>query len=672
MSILTVTNLEKSFGTDLLFSEITFSVAAGQKIGLVGRNGCGKTTLLKILLGQELPDAGKASLAAGCSLGYLRQEAPVFPEHTILEEAQTVFAPVRALESEVGRWEEAMGAADTDDALELAMDEYAHAREAFEAAGGYRHEADIPQVLEKLGFAAADHAKRVGSCSGGEQTRLALAKIVLARPDLLILDEPTNHLDIAATEWLEGFLRAYEGAVLLVSHDRYFLDAVVDTVADVENQRLTVFKGNYTHFRQQKSERQARQQELYEQQQAEIGRLQDIIKKNMGGDATQSKMRHRMQGRIERMDKAERVVTDTRNVRALFDADGAGRIGRDVLRSEGLTKTYGDRALFDNLSFLLERGDRTGLVGPNGAGKTTLVKIILGMEQPTLGAVSLGYNARVAYFSQHAADSLRPDISVLDLVLDTADMTETEARNYLARFLFTGDDVYKSVGMLSGGEKNKLALARMILEPCNLLILDEPTNHLDIASCEALTEMLSSYAGTLLLVSHDRYLLNATTTKTLALDGAGGGTLFEGNYSAWRESQRSPALNPKAAALARRAAPTPSPAPIAPNPTNSNGNGASKTNGTSNGAAKPTPPGMNARDLSKARARARERVLTTESAVSATESRIGEVEARLARPSETVADMVALAAEHTRLQDDLLTALSTWEAAVAESEALGV
>jgi len=677
MSILTVTNLEKSFGTDLLFSEITFSVAAGQKIGLVGRNGCGKTTLLKILLGQELPDTGKVSLAAGCSLGYLRQEAPVFPEHTILEEAQTVFAPVRALELEVNRWEGAMGVADTDDALELAMDEYARAREAFEAVGGYRHEADIPQVLEKLGFAAADHAKRVGSCSGGEQTRLALAKIVLARPDLLILDEPTNHLDIAATEWLEGFLRAYEGAVLLVSHDRYFLDAVVDTVADVENQRLTIFKGNYTHFRQQKSERQARQQELYEQQQAEIGRLQDIIKKNMGGDATQSKMRHRMQGRIERMDKAERVVTDTRNVRALFDADGAGRIGRDVLRSEGLTKSYGDRVLFDGLSFLLERGDRTGLVGPNGAGKTTLVKIILGMEQPTLGAVSLGHNARVAYFSQHAADSLRPDTSVLDLILDTADMTETEARNYLARFLFTGDDVFKSVGMLSGGEKNKLALARMILEPCNLLILDEPTNHLDIASCEALTEMLSTYAGTLLLVSHDRYLLNATTTKTLALDGAGGGTLFEGNYSAWRESQVSPALNPKAAGLARRVTPAAAPVPAPSKPMAPNGNGASKTNGSqtngsSSGAAKPPPPGMNARDLSKARARARERVLTTESAVSATESRIGEVEARLARPSETVADMVALAAEHTRLQDDLLTALSTWEAAVAESESLGV
>ena len=663
MSILTVTNLEKSYGTDLLFQEINFSVAAGQKMGLVGRNGCGKTTLLRILLGQELPDTGRAALAAGHSLGYLRQEAPVHPEHTILEEAQSVFLGVRALEAEVQRWEEAMSSAATDETLETAMESYSHAREAFEAAGGYRIEADIPMVLEKLGFTPSDHGKRVGSCSGGEQTRLALAKIVLARPDLLILDEPTNHLDIAATEWLEGFLKSYEGAILLVSHDRYFLDAVADSIGDLENQRLTVFKGNYSHFRRQKDERLARQQDMYDQQRAEIARLEAVIKKNMGGDSVQSKLRARMETRIERMDKVDRVYTDNRNVRALFDADSAGRIGRDVLRAESLTKTFGERTLFDDLNFLIERGERVGLVGPNGAGKTTLVKLILGMEQPTRGSVGLGHNARVAYFSQHAADGLRPDISVLDSILDAADMTETEARNYLARFLFTGDDVFKGVGMLSGGEKNKLALARMILEPCNLLILDEPTNHLDIASCEVLTEMLARYEGTLLLISHDRYLLNATTTKTLALTGTGQGTLFEGNYNAWREAQKAPAPAPSNT-LARKAVPAPPPAPVkAAAPV--------KTNGT-NGTAPPAAPVMNARDLSKARVRARERVLTTESAVNATETRIGEVEARLARPSDTVADMVALAAEHTRLQDDLLAALGAWEQAVAEQETLGV
>ena len=325
-----------------------------------------------------------------------------------------------------------------------------------------------------------------------------MPKSFSSSPDLLILDEPTNHLDIAATEWLEGFLKNYEGAVLLVSHDRYFLDAVTDTIADIENQKLTVYKGNYSHFRRQKEERQLRQQEMFDQQQAEIARLEAVIKKNMGGDSVQSKLRSRMETRIERMDKVERVQTDTRTVRALFDADAAGRIGRDVLRAESLTKTYGDRTLFGNLNFLIERGDRVGLVGPNGAGKTTLVKLILGTEQPTRGGVSLGHNARVSYFSQHAADSLCPQLSVIDSVQPVGDMTETEARNYLARFLFTGDDVFKSVGMLSGGEKNKLALARMILEPCNLLILDEPTNHLDIASCDALTDMLSKYEGTLL------------------------------------------------------------------------------------------------------------------------------------------------------------------------------
>ncbi len=673
MSILTVANIGKSYGTDLLFQDVNFSVAAGQKMGLVGRNGCGKTTLLRILLGQELPDTGKVSLAAGRSLGYLRQEAPVHPEHTIWEEIQTVFAPLRAAEAETQRWEEAMSAAETDAALEHAMEEYGHAREAFEAAGGYRPDTDVPMTLERLGITEADYPKRVGACSGGEQTRLALAKIVLARPDLLILDEPTNHLDIAATEWLEGFLKNYEGAVLLVSHDRYFLDAVCDTIADVEQQRLTVYKGNYSHFRRQKEERMARQQDQYDIQQAEIARLEAVIKKNMGGDSVQSKLRGRMETRIERMDKVERVFKDTTTVRALFDADAAGRIGREVLRSEELTKTYGERTLFDHLSFLIERGERVGLVGPNGAGKTTLVKMILGMEQPTRGSIGLGHNARVSYFSQHAADSLNTSLSVIDSIHDIADMTETEARNYLARFLFTGDDVFKSVAMLSGGEKNKLALARMILEPCNLLILDEPTNHLDIASCEALTDMLSKYEGTLLLVSHDRYLLNATTTKTLALDGHGSGTLFEGSYAAWRESLNAPAVPNNGGA---RKPPLP-PKPIASAPAktnsaspkpNSSGNGShSNGNGSSNGNGHAS---LNARDLSKARVRARERVLTTESAVNALESRIADAETRLARPSESVADMVALAADHTRLQDDLLSALSAWEAAVAEQEAL--
>jgi len=660
MSILTVTNLEKSFGTDLLFSGINFSVVAGQKMGLVGRNGCGKTTLIKVLLGQELPDVGKAGLAAGHSLGYLRQEAPVHPEHTILEEVQSVFAPVRLLEAEVTRWEEAMSLETSDEALETAMEQYSHAREAFEAAGGYRHEADVPQTLRNLGFSEADYGKRVGSCSGGEQTRLALAKIVLSSPDLLILDEPTNHLDIAATEWLEGFLKNYEGAVLLVSHDRYFLDAVTDTIADIENQKLTVYKGNYSHFRRQKEERQLRQQEMYDNQQAEITRLEAVMKKNMGEDSVQSRLRSRMEKRIERMDKVDRVQTDTRAVRALFDADAAGRIGRDVLRAESLTKTYGSRTLFGNLNFLIERGERVGLVGPNGAGKTTLVKLILGTEQPTRGGIMLGHNARVSYFSQHAADSLNPERSVIDSLTDIADMTETEARNYLARFLFTGDDVFKWVGMLSGGEKNKLALARMILEPCNLLILDEPTNHLDIASCEALTEMLSRYEGTLLLVSHDRYLLNATTTKTLALDGVGSGTLFEGTYAAWRESQQTPTPNPlpkREGARREEIKPVVKAVPPAPN------NG-----GARNGSI---PVNLNARDLSKARVRARERVLTTESAVNALETKIADTENRLARPSETVADMVTLAAEHTRLQDDLLAALANWEAAVAEQEELG-
>ncbi|WP_119324526.1 ABC-F family ATP-binding cassette domain-containing protein [Capsulimonas corticalis] len=662
MSILTVSDLEKGFGVDLLFRGVTFSIAAGQKMGLVGRNGCGKTTLLRILMGLETPDAGRVSLANGRRLGYLRQEAPVHPEHTIWEEVQQIFEPLREMEATLQVLEHEMTDATTDEALERVMAQYSDMRDAFEAAGGYHYSNDLEMVMERLGFTEADHTKLVGSCSGGEQTRLALAKIVLSKPDILILDEPTNHLDIGATEWLEGFLKSYEGAVLLVSHDRYFLDAVTDTIGEVENQKLTVYRGNYSHYHQQKQEQLQRQQDMYENQQAEIARLNDLVKRNMAANATQAHLRLKTQGRIERMEKIDRPKTDTSSMHARFDAAGAGRVGREVIQMEDLAKSYGDRTLFSHVNATVERGERVGLVGPNGAGKTTMVKILLGLETPSQGLIHFGHNVRLSYFSQHATDSLDTSLSVLDTVLGSADMTSTEARNYLARFLFMGDDVFKQVGMLSGGEKNKLALACMILEPCNLLILDEPTNHLDIASCEVLTEMLSNYDGTLMIVSHDRYLLNATTNKTLALTGDGGVVNFEGNYAAWREAQKAnlPAAKPKVEP-AKKAAPAPAPVKAA----------ASAPVAATNGAGGGGKSGLNFRDLSKARTKAKELVVKTEATVNKIEARIGELETKLASPSDSVQEMVTLAAEHTRLQDELMTALAAWEKAVADQEELG-
>lgn len=656
MSILTVANVAKSFAADLLFSEVTFSLAAGQKMGLIGRNGGGKTTLLRILLGQETPEpsivgplgtvvAPRVALAAGRRMGYLRQEAPVHPEHTIGQEIEAALAPLRAVQARLVAAERAMSDAPNDDALERAMADYSAAQEEFEARGGYGAETERDAVLLRLGFRGPEAMnKRVGSCSGGEQTRLALAKLVLTRPDLLILDEPTNHLDIAATEWLEGFLKDYDGAVLLVSHDRYFLDAVTDTIVELENQRLTIYKGNYSHFRRQKEENVLRQQELYAQQQAEIGRLQNLIKRNMGADANASNIRHKTQGRIDRMEKVAPPRGDTRTVQARIDAAGAGRIGREVVRLSGLGKEYGERTLFAHLDAVIERGDRMGLVGPNGAGKTTLVRILLGDEMPTTGTLAWGHNVRPAYFSQHATDDLDTDRSVLETLTDAAvTFTETEARNYLARFLFTRDDVFKKVAVLSGGEKNKLALARMLLEPCNLLILDEPTNHLDIASCETLTEMLANYGGTLLLVSHDRYLLNAVTTKTLGLTGEGGAVFVEGNYAAWREAQETATMQaplPKAKSIVSSAR-LPAPA---------------------------SPPPLSARDLSKARIKARDAVEKTERDVQTREARLVEIEAALAGGS--AADLVVLAAEHTRVRADVEAAIADWERAVAAQEAL--
>ena len=669
MSILTVANVAKSFGGDLLFSEIGFTLAAGQKMGLIGRNGGGKTTLLKILLGQETPDdsiapatnivmQARVQLATGRRMGYLRQEAPVHPEHTIAQEIDGALAPLRAIQARIADAEHAMSDATTEADLEKAMAEYTLASDDFEAHGGYAIEEERDNVLKQMGFGPESMEKRVGSCSGGEQTRLALAKLVLTRPDLLILDEPTNHLDINATEWLENFLRGYQGAVLLVSHDRYFLDAVTDTIAELEHQKLTVYKGNYSHFKKQKEERQLRQMELYNQQQAEIARLQDLIKRNMKADANSSNIRLKTQGRIERMEKVEAVKSAAAVVRARIDVKGAGRIGREVVRMENLSKSFGDRTLFTHLNAVVERDDRMGLVGPNGTGKTTLVRILLGDEKPTTGTLTWGNNVRYAYFSQHATDDLNGDRTVLESLTDKATTwTETEARNYLARFLFTGDDIAKRVQMLSGGEKNKLALARMLIEPCNLLILDEPTNHLDIESCETLTEMLTGYEGTLLLISHDRYLLNAVTTKTLGMTGKGNAVLVEGNYAEWRETVDAamPQVTPKSA-TPKPAAPAvvvaETAAPTAPK------------------AVAPQFAHLSARDLNKARIKARDVAAKAERAVQSTEAKLADAEALLASGGKTV-DMVTLAADHTRLQSEVEARIVDWEKAVAEQEALG-
>lgn len=661
MSILTVANVAKSFAADLLFSEVSFSLAAGQKMGLIGRNGGGKTTLLKIILGQETAEPSiladgttamaRVSLASGRRMGYLRQEAPVYPEHTIAEEIEGALAPLRAAQARITDAEHRMSEAKSDSDLEAAMTEYTAALDEFEGRGGWAVEAERDQTLLQLGFGPGEMDKRVGSCSGGEQTRLALAKLVMTRPDLLILDEPTNHLDIDATEWLENWVKNYEGAVILVSHDRYFLDAVTDTTAELQFQKLTVYKGNYSHYRRQKEEQLERQAALYKQQQDEIARLNDLIKRNMGANATQSVIRHKTQGRIDRMEKVEAVRTDNRTVRAKIDAAGAGRIGREVVRLSDLSKKFGERTLFSRLGAVIERDDRMGLVGPNGAGKSTIVRIILGIEAPTTGSVTFGNNVRVAYFSQHATDALDTSRTVLEALTDEAvAFTETEARNYLARFLFTGDDVQKTVAMLSGGEKNKLALARMLLTPCNLLILDEPTNHLDIESCETLTEMLQGYSGTLLLVSHDRYLLNAVTTKTLGLTGNGDARVVEGNYTAWREEVTAlGAMKALASVPAKpKAKPVPTPNTQPPTPASS----------------------LSPRELSRARVKAQDALTRAERDVQTLEAQLSELEARLADPRKGM-DMVSLALEHTRKKEAVDLAVTAWEDAARELELLG-
>jgi ATP-binding cassette subfamily F protein 3 len=510
--------------------------------------------------------------------------------------------------------------------------------------GGYDSLRDIPQVLRRLGFAEADLAKPTSRLSGGEKTRLALAKLLLSAPDILLLDEPTNHLDLAATEWLEDFLRSFGGALILVSHDRTLLDRVVTMVAELEKSRMTFYTGNYSAYAVQRAERRARQAEQYEREQAEIRRLEEFFEKwkNTPSKRKQAQMRLRWAERI-RGNATERVAGDERSMRA--DVKPTLRSGEETVVFDRLTKALGERVLFENLSAIIRRGQRVGIVGPNGAGKTTLIRILLGLERPTSGSARLGANVTVGYFAQEASD-LDLDETVLENLLNVAEMTPGEARNYLGRFLFSGDDVFRPVSDLSGGEKNKLSLARLTYLRPNLLVLDEPTNHLDIDSREALSEMLARYTGTMLLVSHDRYLLDQVTTHTLQID-QGVARLYEGGYSATEEARRN-AVRPACVGVGESAPQQ--------QRRSSEGN--------------PLTAGMNSFELSRARKRAAREVENLERRVAELEDWVKRIEEALSSPMPGD-DVVQIAQDHTRAQIELSEALDAWEKAVSYAEGIG-
>src|SRR5579884_866860 len=668
MSLLVVNNLEKSYGGDTILSGVSFRLHWRQKLGLVGRNGSGMTTLLRILTGQQEADKGTVNYARGARIVYLRQEYAVYPHKSVLQEAEAAFAPVLEMERRLRAVEHEMAAATTDEELERVMEEYSLLHDRFEAMGGYDNLRDIPGVLKRLGFEQGDLGKLCGKLSGGEKTRLAIARLLLSGPDILFLDEPTNHLDIEATEWLEGFLKDFGGALVLVAHDRYFLDRVATTIAEIENTKLTLYHGNFSSFWTQKQANRQRQAELYEREQREIARLTEFFEKwkNTPSRRSQALSRLRWAERIRahgltqnpNATATEKPKPNGKNMRLAIKPTQLS--GNEVIVLDRVGKRYGDRVLFEDVTALIRRGERVGIVGPNGAGKSTLVKIILERETPTSGMARLGASITVGYFAQDTSD-LDLEATVLENMLSVADMSPTEARTHLGKFLFTGDDVFRQVKFLSGGEKNKLVLAQLTYLRPNLLILDEPTNHLDLDSREALASMLREYNGTLLLISHDRYLLDQVTNRTLEI-ADGHATFFDGPYGEYRAKKLAGQL---------RAAPKPS------------RNGAGEKEG-GNGqktvletllSQRPTPAvtvptGLNFHQLSKERQRAQNQVAAAERKVESLETRLREIEEILSRPAPTD-NVVALSQEHGGIQAALAEAMTAWENAVAYAEALG-
>lgn len=523
--LLSVAGVRKEFGVDVILDGVSFRIDRREKVLLLGRNGTGKTTLLKIITGQLEPDGGSVQLSRGAKIGYLRQEQQVDSGRSVLEEAEQARAEEAALRTRLEELEVRLENEPTHDELE----EYATLHERFMEMEGYAAERDLRTVLQRMGFDESELDKPTSALSGGERTRLALARLLLEEPDLLILDEPTNHLDLQATEWLEGWLRGYPGAVLIVSHDRAFLEGMGDQVLELANQTVKAYPGPFEKYLKLKAEEEERMVEVARQQAQEAAKLDEYVRRFMNSQRTaQARGRLKMLQKLE----ANRVEAPKKD-RSMAAGFKAGKRSGDVVwETKGLAKGFDGQSLFKDVDWTIQQGERWGVVGENGAGKSTLIKIILGKLDADEGQVRLGSNLVLGYFAQDVVD-LDPDQSPLDYLVWEFDMLPADARNLLGRFLFSGDDVFRPIRTLSGGEKNKLVLASLTLLSPNLLVLDEPTNHLDMDSREALAEVLKEYNGTLVLISHDRYLLDAVSDHTLDVR-RGGLVEWPGSYGEYR------------------------------------------------------------------------------------------------------------------------------------------
>ncbi|HEY5902778.1 MAG TPA: ABC-F family ATP-binding cassette domain-containing protein, partial [Anaerolineales bacterium] len=660
MSLITVSSVSKSFGAADLFAGVTFSVAKGARLALVGPNGIGKTTLLRILVGEEEPSSGKVTRARGLRIGYLTQEADFQLEGALWDVCLEPFADLIRMQAEVQRLEAEMA----DPTMrEQAMERYGPVQHEFERRGGYVYQVRIRQVLSGLGFDEADFHMSLDHLSGGQRTRAHLARLLLSNPDLLLLDEPTNHLDIAAVEWLEGYLAQWDGAAVIVSHDRYFLDRACNLLLEMSPAGSELYRGNYSAYLQEREVRWNRRVEVFEGEKAKLLRDVDYIRRNISGQNVQQakgKLRRltRIVQAIEQagmdavlstewsqldvetttspfsVEEAERRVRALRPpVRSIPDLHlhlhSAQRSGDLVIRTRDLEIGYPGKLLFSAPDIELRRTDCAALIGPNGAGKSTFLKTILGQIEPLGGEVVLGASLRLGYFAQ-AHEGLDPEKTVLDEILAAAPgMLPFQGRDYLGKYLFSGDDVFKLVLMLSGGERGRLALAKLALQDTNLLLLDEPTNHLDITSQEVLQSVLDAYQGTILLVTHDRYLIDALGTQIWEINPDESSlSVFNGTYSQMKEERDKEAARAAAAEAPAEAQ-----------------------------KARRREVSESTREERRRKAQLQE----LENAIAALEKKLAELAAQLENPPADAARVARLGREYTLVQKEMDEKLGEWE-----------
>ena len=661
--VLSCQNVGKAFHEKQIFKNCSFHIEDHEKAAIVGINGAGKTTLLRIITGELEPDEGMVVWGKDTSFGYLPQNAEVEGNRTIYEEVLEAKKEVLRLEEEIRSCELEMKQVQGP-ALDALMEKYAQLTHCYEQADGYSCRSEVTGVLKGLGFAEEEFSKQVSTLSGGQKTRVALGRLLLTRPDLIILDEPTNHLDMSSIAWLETWLVNYKGAVLVVSHDRYFLDKIATKIIELDGGKVSVFSGTYSDYAAKKEQLRAAQLHAYLNQQQEIKHQEAVIEKlrsfNREKSIRRAESREKMLKKMDVLEKPAEVRDDMR-IRLTPRIES----GNDVLSVEGLAKSFDGHPLFTDLSFFLKRGEHVAIIGDNGTGKTTILKIINGLVDADDGEIRIGSKVQIGYYDQEH-HVLHPDKTIFEEISDEyPSLTNTEIRNVLAAFLFTGEDVFKQIKMLSGGERGRVSLAKLMLSEANFLILDEPTNHLDITSKEILEDALNNYTGTVLYVSHDRYFINRTASRILELEG-GVLTGYQGNYDYYLEkkTQLVQASRVNSQVSGKNAPASHTSGKIAALGTGAAGTAGSGIYGCASAPESAVKQDWKSQKEAQAAQRKKENALKRcEERINALEERSAQIDEEMARPEvcTDVARLQALSKEKAEIEDELLIRMEEWE-----------